>query len=188
MSVARPALLLALTLALAACGGEESAKKSPSAAECEPLSGAATTERMSPAVQNRDTMFLTDVSVETEDCVERVVFDFKSSEAVPGFEVSYKPADAAKTEDGSGNMLDIAGQSFLVVRIAPAMTAEIEGEDVKPTYTGPREIVPEDARFIREIEKTGDFEGVVTWAIGLDRERPFTTNASEDRLTVEIGP
>lgn len=184
--MARLVALIGLALALAACGGEKSAKQTP-ATECEPLGGAALTERLSPAIQNRDTVFLTNVSVEGEDCVERVVFEFKTSEAGPGYEVSYKPADVAKTEDGSGNQLAIAGGSFLIVRIAPAMTAEIDGEDVNPTYTGPREIVPQDTSFIREIEKTGDFEGIVTWAIGLDSKRPFTVDASQDRLTVEIG-
>ena len=34
--------------------------------------------------------------------------------------------------------------------------------------------------------KTGDFESVVTWVIGLDEKRPFTTDASESQLVVEI--
>jgi hypothetical protein len=39
---------------------------------------------------------------------------------------------------------------------------------------------------IEEVVKTGDFEGVVTWVIGLDRKRPFTTASSDSALVVEI--
>jgi hypothetical protein len=34
--------------------------------------------------------------------------------------------------------------------------------------------------------KTGDFEAVVTWAIGLSEERPFRVTTSERTITVEI--
>jgi hypothetical protein len=36
------------------------------------------------------------------------------------------------------------------------------------------------------VVKTGDFEGVVTWVIGLDSRRSFTTKASDSTLVVEI--
>ena len=77
--------------------------------------------------------------------------------------------------------------NFLVVRMFPAMTAEIDGEDVNQTYTGPRNIpAPVEARMIRELAQTGDFEAQVTWAIGLDNKHPFTVTASNDELVVEI--
>jgi len=187
--VPRLALLIVLALVAAGCGGESEESGSPTpTAECEQLSDVGLSPRLSPALENRETMFLTDVSIEIEDCVERVVFDFKESAPGPGFEVSYKPAEVAKIEDGSGNPLAIAGAEYLVVRIFPAMTAEISGEEVTPTYTGPRSIpAPTEARFIREAAKTGDFEAQVTWAIGLDRKHSFRTNATESQLVVEIG-
>jgi hypothetical protein len=48
---------------------------------------------------------------------------------------------------------------------------------------------PEGTRFVREVVKTGDFESVVTWAIGLREERPFRveTSKSPPRLTVVVG-
>jgi hypothetical protein len=193
--MARLAVVLVLALALAGCGSdnESAADESggtPTAttADCPPLADAGLTPRMSPAVQNRETMFLTGVSPETDECVDRVVFTFKEQAPGPGFEVSYKPESAAKIEDGSGNPVEIEGSAFLVVRIAPAMTAEISGEEVKPTYTGPRRITPEGFSFIREVVKTGDFEGIVTWVIGLDQKQPFTTSATDSHLVVEIGP
>jgi hypothetical protein len=93
----------------------------------------------------------------------------------------------AKIQDGSGKRLEIAGDDFLVVRLSPAMTAKIEGEEVEPTYDGPRKIpAPAGAETIREVAMTGDFEAQVTWAIGLDDKLPFIAAFSDDELVVEI--
>jgi hypothetical protein len=188
--VARIALLIVVALVAAGCGSESEEAGSPTpTAECEPLSDAGLTQRLSPALESRETMYLTDVSLELDDCVERVVFEFEEGLPGPGFVVSYQPENTAKIEDGSGNPIHVAGAAFLVVRLTPAMTARIEGEDVTPTYTGPREInPPTEARFVRHVVKTGDFEAQVTWAIGIDRTHPFRTNATESQLVVEIGP
>jgi hypothetical protein len=190
--MARSALAVVLfVLLVAGCGSDSnSSEGSPTpTAECEPLDGATVEKKLSPAIQDRETMFLTDVEVEVEDCVERVTFKFKESEPGPGYDVSYKPPEVAKLQDGTGDPLAIAGADFLVVRMFPAMTAEIEGEDVNRTYTGPRNIpAPVEARMLREVAQTGDFEAQVTWAIGLDNVHPFTVTASSDELVVEIGP
>ena len=67
------------------------------------------------------------------------------------------------------------------------MGAEIMGEEVKPTYTGPRRITPDGTTFVREVVKTGDFEGYVTWVIGLNEKRVFTATASDSELAIELG-
>jgi len=190
--MARSALaVVLLVLLLAGCGGDSNSSEgsqTPTTA-CEPVSGATLDKKLSPPLQDRETMFLTDVEVEIEDCVERITFKFKESEPGPGYEVSYQPADVATKQDGSGKPMAIAGENFLVVRMFPAMTAEIDGEDVKPTYEGPRNIpVPGGVSMIQQLAQTGDFEAQVTWAIGLNDEHPFTATASSDELVVEIGP
>ena len=189
----RFALVAVLVLLLAGCGGEdESSEGSGSAtttptAQCEPQSGASLSKKVSPVLQDRPTMYLTDVELDIEDCVERVIFKFEPSEPGPGYYVSFQPAEVAKIQDGSGKSLEIAGEDFLVVRLFPAMTATIDGENVEPTYGGPRSIpAPTDAKMLREVAMTGDFEAQVTWAIGLDEKRPFTVTASDDELVVEI--
>jgi hypothetical protein len=187
--------LVLLALALAGCGGsdngsaEQSEPPPPSATtpDCPPLDGAALTARKSAQLGKGDPVYLTDVSTEAEECTDRVVFDFKESAAGPGYEIRYRPEQEAKTEDATGNPLAIAGSAFLVLRLYPAMTAEINGEDVTPTYTGPRSIAPADTKVVREIVKTGDFEAVVTWAIGIDKKRPFTVTSTKSQLVVEIG-
>lgn len=191
--MARSALAVVLfVLLLAGCGSDDNADSSEGSqtttTECESLSGATVEKKVSPAIQERPTMFLTDVEIEIEDCVERVTFKFEESEPGPGYDVSYQPADVATKQDGSGNPIEIAGENFLVVRMFPAMTAEIEGEDVMQTYTGPSKIpAPAEAKMVREVTKTGDFEAQVTWVIGLDSEHPFTVTPSNDELVVEIG-
>jgi hypothetical protein len=191
--MARFVLAVVFVLLLAGCGGDSNSSEGEGSqtttAECESLSGATVEKKVSPAIQDRETMFLTDVEVEIEDCVERVTFRFKESEPGPGYDASYQPADVATKQDGSGKPIAIDGENFLVVRMFPAMTAEIEGEDVMQTYTGPSSIpAPAEAQMIREVAKTGDFEAQVTWVIGLDNEHPFTATASNDELVVEIGP
>jgi hypothetical protein len=191
-------LAVVLVLLLAGCGGSddessEGSDSTTSTAQCESQSGASLSKKRSPVLHDRPrmqdlpTMYLTDVQVEVEDCAERVIFKFEPSEPGPRYDVSFKPAEVAKIQDGSGKLLAIAGEDFLVVRMFPAMTAKIDGEDVEPTFDGPRSIpAPTDAKMLREVAMTGDFEAQVTWAIGLDNKHPFTVTASDDELVVEI--
>jgi hypothetical protein len=196
VSVTRLAAVVLVTLALAGCGGmsdDESASTTPATTEvtqtmsdCQPLAEAALTARMSPAAENRETMYLTDVSHDAGNCSDMVTFEFEKQSPGPGFDVSYQPANVAKFEDASGNPIAVAGAAFLVVKLMPAMTAKIEGDHVTKTYTGPRRLTVGDDSIVRDVVKTGDFESVVTWVIGLDKQRRFTTDASDSQLVVEI--
>jgi hypothetical protein len=194
VSVTRLAAVVLVTLALAGCGGmsdEESASSTPATTEvtetmggCQPLADAGLTPRTSPAAEKGEMMYLTDVSLDSGKCSAKVAFEFEAPGA--GFEVSYQPEDAAKIEDGSGNKIAVAGGAYLVVKLTPAMTAKIDGDQVTKTYTGPRRLEVDDDPIVRDVVKTGDFEGVVTWVIGLDQQRRFTTDTSDSQLVVEI--
>jgi hypothetical protein len=151
---------------------------------CMPSPSASTSPRKSSANGNRETMYLTDVSVTGARCSTQVTFGFEQQAPGPGYEVSYQPAGTAKVEDASGNPVAIAGDAFLVVKLTPAMTAKIDGDQLTKTYTGPRRLSGSDP--VAEVVKTGDFEGVVTWVIGLDSKRSFTTKSSDSELVVEI--
>ena len=190
--MARPAALIAMALLLVACGSEKkqaggtsSTPTSTLTSRCTVASDASTAARTSPALEHRDTMYLTDVTTETTDCRDRIVFSFRKGMPGPGYEVRYQPAESAKTEDGSGKPVAIEGSAFLVVRLSPAATAVTNGDKLEFTYTGPKRLKP-GGRHVTEIVKTGDFEAVVTWVIGLDGERPFTATASENQLVVDI--
>jgi len=131
-----------------------------------------------------ETLYLSDVGVKSDDCASTVSFELEPKAQVLGYDVSYQPADTAKVEDGSGNPVEIAGNAFLVVKLTPAMTAKIDGDQVKKTYTGPNR--RPGAGPVTEVVKTGDFEGVVTWVIGLDRELPFSAESRDGTLDVAI--
>ena len=152
--------------------------------DCMPSPSASTSPQKSSANANRETMYLTNVTTGADECTAKVLFGFEEQAPGPGFEVSYQPADTAKIEDGSGNPIEIAGDAFLVVKLNPAMTAKIDGDQLTKTYTGPRRIPGSSP--ITEVVKTGDFEGVVTWVIGLDSKRSFTTQTSDSELAVQI--
>ena len=177
--------LITLALLLVGCGSSD--QQSEGGSDCQPLAGGATTPRVSPEIEARETMYLTHVGIEALECSDRVIFSFREAPPGPGYNISYEPAATAKSEDGSGNPVEVDGSAFLVVRLTPAMGAEIVGEQVQPTYTGPRRLKPEGTSFVREVVKTGDFEAMVTWVIGLEEERPFTANASPSELVVELG-
>jgi hypothetical protein len=131
------------------------------------------------------TRYLTGVSVATTACVDRIEFAFEHG--VPGYRLAYASAAQAQTEDASGRHIPVAGAVFLVVRLSPAATARSDGSTLTRTYDGPRRLPAGDARHVREVVKTGDFEAVVTWAVGLDEMRPFSVSVSADTLAVEIG-
>jgi hypothetical protein len=130
------------------------------------------------------TRYLTGVTVTSTTCFDRVEFTFEKG--VPGYRIGYTDAKAAQTEDASGRHIAVAGDAFLVAHLSDAATARSDGSTFTPTYTGPRR-VPGPGSRVREVVKTGDFEAVVTWAIGLDAKHPFTVSTHGASLTVEIG-
>ena len=181
-----------LAVALAGCGGKSSDEQAASTQQTSPPTATATTSwclvygtSTSPQKSSStETLYLTHVALKSEDCISTVSFELEPQAQVLGYDVSYQPADTAKIEDGSGNPVEIAGNAFLVVKLIPAMTAKIDGDQVTKTYTGPNRLPGTDP--ITEVVKTGDFEGVVTWVIGLDRNLPFSTEARADTLDVAI--
>jgi hypothetical protein len=128
------------------------------------------------------------VSVESDACVDRVAFAFESgSGASPAYRVSYLPAGTKLVEDGSGAPVAVDGSTYVVVRFEPAATADVSGSELVRTYRGPKRIAaPENAHALREVVKTGDFEAVLTWVIGLETRRPFAVTSSAHGVVVTI--
>jgi len=190
--VKRAALLvLGLSLVAAGCGGKPSpngasSRKTPSPQTCARFDGA--TDPQTSAGKPSQTMLLSALHVDSQACFDRVILDFTRAKGEePGYSVAYKPAAEAQTEDASGNHIPIAGKAFLVVRLEPAATADTSGATLERTYTGPRTITPAGMHWVRQVSKTGDFEAVLTWAIGLSEKRPFKVTSEPSRLTIELG-
>jgi hypothetical protein len=131
-------------------------------------------------------VLLTRVHESGDRCVDHVVFDFTSTTTdPPGYRISYGAPPFSQSE--SGAPLRIAGGGFIVVRLAPANTVDfLTG---KVTYTGPQRIPVANANHVRELVQGGNFEGVITWIIGLDGKRPFSvqaTGTTKPQLVVTI--
>jgi len=103
---------------------------------------------------------IADVRVGSHDGYDRVVFEF--TDVIPSFELAI--VEPPLTEDGSGNEMEVAGDSFLRITMTGTSKADVEGEIV---YDGPTEF-DIDAPRLAELEEGGDFERHSTWYIGLN--------------------
>jgi hypothetical protein len=136
------------------------------------------------------TRLLTDVRVGAHGCYDRVTFELRPQKGEADGPVSWKAAyeSGPITEDGSGRPVKMKGAAFLVVTMS-ATGADLSQEAAPATYTGPTSIEAAGATRIQQVRRTGDFEGVLTWVIGLDKKRPFrvSTQAAPARVIVDVG-
>jgi len=114
---------------------------------------------------------------------DRVVFQFRD-EGLPGYRVEY--VQPPLIEDGSGDTVDVAGNAFVVVRMEPASGFDLNTGEGELVYKGPKRLP--GTGVVKEVARTGDFEAVLSWAIGLEAKVPFrvTTAASPSRLIVDF--
>jgi hypothetical protein len=188
--------LVAALLAASGCGGDNDG--SPAAQPprttttttaptdgIDPLEGAGTTsvEEKSTAT---DIALLERVAVGRHEGFDRVVFQFRND--LPGYRVEY--VEPPLKEDGSGNVVRIKGRVFVVVRMELASGFDLTVDEGELVYIGPRRIDGSAAgtSIVREVVRTGDFEAVLTWAVGLDDRVDFRvrTATSPARLIVDF--
>jgi hypothetical protein len=127
---------------------------------------------------------LTDVEIGRHEGYDRVVFTF--ADDLPGYRVEY--VEPPIIEDGSGETLDVEGDAFLAVRLEPS--SGFDQDAGVESYTGPDEILGTSAgtSVLREVQRTGDFEAVLGWALGLSDRVDFkvTTLSSPTRLVIDV--
>ncbi|MGQ0823612.1 MAG: AMIN-like domain-containing (lipo)protein [Actinomycetota bacterium] len=156
----------------------------PTTPECPPLDGATTDETASAPAS--DAGLLIDVALTTGDCTDAVTFTFDAlAPDAPGYRVAYEPGPVV--QDGSGEPVAVAGGAYLAVRFEPSYGYDFDA-DIE-TYTGPDRVSSPGAFFVQEVVDVGDFEGVVTWVIGVDEERPYTATADGSTtrtVTIEL--
>ena len=185
------AVLVALT-ALAACqSGQDPAVDITTTTEATVPGAPATTSTTVAAgfgtseisVQSDEHGLLTAVRAAHQPGFDRVVFEFEG--ALPGYTVAY--VDRPITSDGSGDPVDVKGDSVLQVRMAQASGADLSGAELRVTYTGPNRITP-STEAVTEVVRTGDFEAVLTWVIGVEGKPGFRvdTASKPNRLIIEI--
>ncbi len=183
--IVRSFLLVAVAFLLSGCGGKEDEQPAASTAMATTavsLEGASTEPVVVPAAIT-ETALLTDVRSARQKGYDRVVFEF--SNGVPGHEVGY--VERPVVADGSGNEIAVEGESVLRIRMEPALDADLTQESAPRTYTGPSRFSP-DTAVVVELVRTGGFEAVLTWAAGIDGERPFrvTTLADPPRIVIDV--
>ena len=184
-------LAAALGVVALGCGGsddEPDATTSSSTTTTEPTTTGEVfeggTEPVTAPAQISETALLERVAVAGHDGYDRVVFQFRNG--LPGYRVEY--AEPPLREDGSGNVVNLEGNAFLVVRMEPASGFDLTVPEGKLVYTGPRRIAGDSTTVIRELVRTGDFEAVLTWAVGLEARVPFRVLTLDDpaRLVVDF--
>lgn len=124
----------------------------------------------------------TDVRYGAHADYDRVVFDFVDNS--PGYVIQY--VDPPIVEDGSGNEVEIEGEAFIEVRFSTAQAHDDEGN--LTIDEDKLEIVP-GLTSVLEIVRTGDFEGYVTWVLGLPEELDFRVaflSGDPTRVVVDI--
>ena len=142
------------------------------------------TEPVTAPAEVSETALLERVAVAGHDGYDRVVFQFRYG--LPGYRVEY--VDPPLREDGSGNVVELEGNAFLVVRMEPASGFDLSVPEGKLIYTGPRRIAGDSTTVVREVVRTGDFDAVLTWAVGLDERVPFRVLTLDDpsRIVVDF--
>lgn len=131
------------------------------------------------------TALLVRLSVARNPGFDRIVFEFQGT-GLPGYEVKY--VQPPLRQDASGNIVQVAGTAFLNIRMEHASGFDLDHGT--PTYQGPEAIPKSQAGtvVIEEVHRLGDFEAVLTWAAGLNRNAPFrvTTTASPARIILDV--
>jgi hypothetical protein len=147
----------------------------------DPFDGTGTTMAVGPTTADAIAL-LERVAVGRHEGYDRVVFQFR--EGVPGYRIEY--VEPPLKEDGSGDVVEVRGNSFVTVRMEPASGFDLNTNEGVIVYKGPKRLP--GASVVQEVVRTGDFEAVLTWAVGLSNRVEFrvTTTKSPARLIVDF--
>ncbi len=126
------------------------------------------------------TVNIMDVRVGTHDGYDRVVIEF--TDGTP--EIALERATPPFAQDGSGEPMDVEGESFLRL-IMRGGTKQMD--DGSSSYDGSRDFDPGFPALVHLVEG-GDFEAQSTWYLGLSAESCVRVSLLEDapRLVIDI--
>jgi hypothetical protein len=108
---------------------------------------------------------------------DRIVFEFASG-PVPSYTLT-RQASTNFTKDASGQPVTLQGSSGLKL--------VFHGAAGYPTYTGSTDLKP-GLPVVQEVEQIGDFEGVLSWGIGLSQQSCMRTLelSGPTRLVIDV--
>jgi hypothetical protein len=120
-----------------------------------------------------------DIDTGGHECFERVVINFSGTGDFPGYQVQYEKDPL--TLGSSGEAVDLKGEANLVIFAGSWMGSE-------GNFTGETDLSPTNVVNIKQVKLLDNFESVMIWGIGLDKERPFRVFVlhGPDRLVVDI--
>ncbi len=169
---------------LAACGDNAPADE-PTTTPAGPTSAATVPGASTEDVSEESESFgqLVSVRVGEHTGFDRVVFEF--ADEVPGYTVKY--VELPVTEDGSGEEVDLPDADTAVqVTLTPASGFDFESGE--KTYKGPKTVTNDKTAEITGVVSAGDFESLLSWAVGLRHEVPFKVTKLESpaRLVIDF--
>jgi hypothetical protein len=123
---------------------------------------------------------LRDVRAARHEHFDRVVFEFEG-DARPGYHVAY--IDKPVRQCGSGDIVEIAGHGWLSVQIRPAAAHDEAGKAKIPFRERKLSL-----GVVQEIERTCDFEGEVSWVLGVSSPNRYRVLELEKpaRLVIDV--
>lgn len=134
------------------------------AGDAYPAEFAGTREPQEKAPPDRLSLTLRDVRTGPQEHFDRVVFEF-DADTTPGYRIEYI---AQPTHCGSGLPAQVSGQAWLQVRFHPAQAHNEQGGTTVGTLQR-RTGLP----IVQEVQEVCDFEGEVTWILGLAGRRGY---------------
>ena len=135
-------------------------------------------------------LVLQKVSAANHPGYDRVTFEFTPVGTLPtGASASYtvSAADPPFSEEASGKALTVAGSKFLRVSMHDAYGADPLNLPPRATYSGTLDLAVHLPALV-EVRRSGDFEGYLTWVLGLARSACWrvSTLAAPPRLVVDV--
>ena len=146
------------------------------------MPGAGTTAVTAPA--QGGAALLAAIGLARHEGYDRVVFQFANR--LPGYRIAY--VRPPFHEDGSGKPIAVDGGAFVFVRMEPASGYDLAND--KLVYQGPRRITgaAHGTSIVREAVRTGDFESVLGWVVGVEEQVDFRVLRLQDppRLVLDF--
>ena len=123
-------------------------------------------------------VLLRDVRIGAHGSFDRITFEFDGG--LPGYKVQYVEPPIRL----DGHVAAIEGSAFIQIVMQQAAAHDLNGA---PTFTQ-NEFKPR-LKSIIEAQATGDFEAVLSWALGVSGRLPFRvqTFRGPDRLAIDVG-
>lgn len=180
------AVISVAVLGGAGCGSDDGASSQPATPSeastpvaGEGLAGASTSPVVVAAANRRQAVLSSGGSSRRQGFV-RVELRFR--DALPGYDVRYVARPVR--QDGSGAKVAVNGSDVLLVRMENATDIVSTNGDGPPA----RPRLPRAIGSVTDLVRVGGFEGVVTWAIGVDGRVPFRVRTAHrpSRLLVDV--